>query len=73
MTKLNRPEGRSSRTLDVVPNPGEMVKPAELIEIKGAASLTLADWRLFNILLHHAFGPDLGSGPVTPMVVQPVS
>jgi hypothetical protein len=40
---------------------GEMVKPAELIEVKGAAKLTLADRRLFNVLLRHAFGPDLAS------------
>ena len=40
---------------------GEMVKPAELIEVKGSAKLTLADRRLFNVLLRHAFGPDLAS------------
>ena len=39
---------------------GEMVKPAELIEVKGSAKLTLADRRLFNVLLFNAFGPDLG-------------
>lgn len=38
-----------------------MVKPAELIEIKGAARLTLADRRLFNMLLRNAFGPSLGT------------
>lgn len=40
---------------------GEMVKPAELIEVKGTSKLTLADRRLFNVLLRHAFGPDLAS------------
>jgi len=40
---------------------GEMVKPAELIEVRGAAKLTLADRRLFNVLLRHAFGPELAS------------
>tara|TARA_R110001606_G_scaffold190540_2_gene338514 strand:- start:296 stop:1078 length:783 start_codon:yes stop_codon:yes gene_type:complete len=40
---------------------GEMVKPAELIEVKGSAKLTLADRRLFNVLLRQAFGPDLAS------------
>ncbi|WP_316016084.1 replication initiation protein [Roseobacter sp. HKCCA0434] len=49
------------RTLDVVPNSGEMVKPAELVEVKGAARLTLADRRLFNLLLRQAFGPELGT------------
>jgi len=38
-----------------------MVKPAELIEFKGASRLTLADRRLFNILLRTAFGPDLAT------------
>lgn len=38
-----------------------MVKPAELIEIKGAARLTLSDRRLFNMLLRNAFGPSLGA------------
>lgn len=57
---MNRPKPNRKLTLDVVPNMGEMVKPAELIDVKGAAKLTLADRRLFNILMHHAFGPDLG-------------
>lgn len=61
MSELSRPETNNTRTLDVSPNPGEMVKPAELIEVKGAAKLTLADRRLFNVLLRHAFGPDLAS------------
>ncbi|WP_299800636.1 replication initiation protein [uncultured Ruegeria sp.] len=38
-----------------------MVKPAELIEVQGASSLSLSDRRLFNILLRNAFGPDLAS------------
>ncbi|MEM1101951.1 MAG: replication initiation protein [Pseudomonadota bacterium] len=58
---MNRPKAKSSRTLDVAPNIGEMVKPVELIEIKGAARLTLADRKLYNTLLHNAFGPDLAS------------
>jgi hypothetical protein len=40
---------------------GEMVKPAELIEVKGSSKLSLADRRLFNQLLRHAFGPELAS------------
>ncbi len=58
---MNRPKPNSMRTLDVVPNSGEMVKPAELVEVKGAARLTLADRRLFNLLLRQAFGPELGT------------
>lgn len=61
MSESNRPKANFKRTLDVVPNAGEMVKPSELIEVKGAAKLALADRRLFNILLHNAFGPDLAT------------
>lgn len=61
MSDANRPKPNNTRTLDVAPNMGEMVKPAELIEVKGSAKLTLADRRLFNILLRNAFGPDLAS------------
>lgn len=61
MNESNRPKPNSKRTLEIVPNVGEMVKPSELIEVKGAAKLTLADRRLFNLLLHNAFGPDLAT------------
>ncbi|MDQ1902381.1 replication initiation protein [Paracoccus sp. WLY502] len=61
MSVENRPKANSKRTLEVVPNLGEMVKPSELIEVKGAAKLSLADRRLYNVLLHNAFGPDLGT------------
>lgn len=61
MPEESRPKANNKRTLEVVPNLGEMVKPSELIEVKGAAKLALADRRLFNILLHNAFGPDLGT------------
>lgn len=61
MSDLNRPKANITRTLEVMPNAGEMVKPAELIEFKGASRLTLADRRLFNILLRTAFGPDLAT------------
>ncbi|WP_436644532.1 replication initiation protein [Microbaculum sp. FT89] len=37
-----------------------MIKPAELIDITGAAGLTLAARRLYNILLAHAFGKEMG-------------
>lgn len=52
--------GRSLRTLDLTPEPGEMLKPAELIDIDGATGLTLAARRLYNQLIAHAFGPDMG-------------
>ena len=56
-----RPKANAKSTLEVRPRKSEMVKPAELIEIKGAARLTLADRRLFNMLLRNAFGPSLGT------------
>ena len=47
------------KTLSVKPLDGEMIKPAELIDIQGAAGLTLAARRVYNKLLANAFGPDL--------------
>ncbi len=37
-----------------------MLKPAELIDISGASSLTLSARRLYNMLLSHAFGREMG-------------
>ena len=51
---------RSRRTIELTPVPGEMLKPAELIDIDGATGLTLAARRLYNQLIGHAFGPDMG-------------
>lgn len=48
------------RTLHLVPQEGEMLKPMELIDIDGATGLTLHARRLYNQLIAHAFGPDLG-------------
>ncbi|MCC5986016.1 MAG: replication initiation protein [Rhodobacteraceae bacterium] len=60
----NPPERKDSdrplRTLELTPVPGEMLKPAELIDIDGATGLTLAARRLYNQLIGHAFGPDMG-------------
>ena len=47
------------RSIDVTSEEGQMVKPNELIEIKGAGGLTLTDRRVFNILLNNAWGKDL--------------
>lgn len=58
------PKGNSSRkrtpTLELTPGYGEMLKPAELIDIDGNTELTLAARRMYNVLIAHAFGPDLG-------------
>lgn len=51
---------RSLRTLDLVPNIGEMIKPAELIDTVGATGLTLSARRLYNLLIANAFGPGMG-------------
>lgn len=58
------PERKTSdkpfRTLELSPVPGEMLKPAELIDIDGATGLTLGARRLYNQLIAHAFGPEMG-------------
>ena len=51
---------RPLRTIELTPMPGEMLKPAELIDVDGASSLTLSARRLYNQLIGHAFGPDMG-------------
>jgi plasmid replication initiation protein len=48
------------KTLDLTPNPGEMLKPVELIDLKRSGPLTLQDRRVFNILVQQAWGPKLG-------------
>lgn len=49
-----------SKTLQIKPNPGEMIKPRELIEIRKSGSLTLDDRRVFNLLIQNAWGESLG-------------
>lgn len=61
MNKPQKSKGSEPfRTLRMVPNDGEMLKPAELIDIDGATGLTLHARRLYNQLIAHAFGPDMG-------------
>lgn len=48
------------RTLDLVPDPGEIIKPVELIDISGVSHLSLSARRLYNKLVAHAFGPQMG-------------
>ncbi|MBF0392120.1 MAG: replication initiation protein [Alphaproteobacteria bacterium] len=48
------------KTLDVKPRAGEMIKPAELIDISGHSHLTLSDKRIYNALVANAFGPAMG-------------
>ena len=51
---LSRP-----RTVEVRPNPGEMIKAAELIDITGANELTLSARRLYNLLIDQAHSPNM--------------
>ncbi|MDY6980132.1 MAG: replication initiation protein [Pseudomonadota bacterium] len=48
------------RTLDLKPDPGEMIKPAETVDIIGTEPLTLEDRRVFNRLVANAHGPNMG-------------
>jgi len=52
-------ENAPMRTLDLKPQHGEMLKPAEAIDIVGIEGLTLADKRSWNTLIANAFGPEL--------------
>lgn len=48
------------RTLDLYPQAGEMLKPAELIDVSGAAALSLVARRIYNQLVANAFGSEMG-------------
>ena len=48
-----------AKTISIQPNPGEMIKAAELIDITGTDTLSLAARRLFNQLIAHAHGPNM--------------
>lgn len=48
------------RTIDLKPRPGEMLKPAELIDVRGQSALTRYARLVYNRLLHNAFGPEIG-------------
>ena len=54
-------KGNSSavRTIRLVPYAGEMIKPAELIDISGAGDLSLVARRIYNQLIANAFGVDM--------------
>lgn len=47
------------KTKDVIPRPGEMIKPGEIIGIPGMEGWSLADRRTWNVLLVHAWGDRL--------------
>lgn len=61
MNTPNPPKAKNSlRTLDLVPDAGEIIKPAELIDISGVSHLSLSARRLYNKLVAYAFGPEMG-------------
>ncbi len=47
------------RTIELAPHVGEMIKPAELIDISGHSHLTLTARRIYNQLIANAFGLDM--------------
>lgn len=51
---------RNFRTLDLKPQEGQMIKPAETIDIVDVEGLTLQDRRVWNELIANAFGPKMG-------------
>lgn len=55
----NDPIPTPLRTLDLWPQPGEMIKPRELIDVREAAGLTLMARRIYNLLVANAWGADL--------------
>lgn len=62
MTSSFPPKAKSSiRTIDLTPHPGEIIKPAELIDISGADNLSLSARRIYNRLVENAFGPDMAT------------
>jgi len=55
-----RPKSHN-KTLDAFQREGEVIKPAELIEIRGGEKISLAARRIYNQLLSNAFGPDMAA------------
>ena len=56
---LSKPDPKNWGTLDVRPDPGHMIKPAETIDILDVERLTLQDKRIWNALIANAFGPEM--------------
>ncbi|WP_420013904.1 replication initiation protein [Tateyamaria sp.] len=56
---FKKPPARSYGTLDQKAGLGEMIKPAETIDIVGVEGLTLQDKRIWNALIANAHGPEM--------------
>ncbi|MGI9484472.1 MAG: replication initiation protein [Geminicoccaceae bacterium] len=50
---------KNNKTFSLKPRQGEMIKPAELIDISGAGGISLAASKIYNRLLQNAFGPEM--------------
>lgn len=61
MSEEPRPKSHDScgGTLGAFQRRGEVIKPAELIEVRGGEKITLTARRIYNQLLANAFGPDM--------------
>lgn len=60
MSAKPRPKSQdTSRTLGAYQRRGEVIKPSELIEVRGGEKITLTARRIYNQLLANAFGPDM--------------
>jgi hypothetical protein len=58
--------GKTYRTVDAQPNAQSMIKPGELVDLVEVTPLTLADRRIYNQLLEHAW--DAIEKPVTHII-----
>ncbi|TBN46980.1 RepB family plasmid replication initiator protein [Paracoccus sediminis] len=63
MQDAPRPKSHNSNggTLNAFQRRGEVIKPAELIEVRGGEKITLAARRIYNQLLSNAFGPEMAA------------
>ncbi|AUM75878.1 replication initiation protein [Paracoccus jeotgali] len=63
MQDAPRPKSHDSTrgTLHAFQRRGEVIKPAELIEVRGGEKITLAARRIYNQLLSNAFGPEMAA------------
>lgn len=59
MSEQALPKSYDGNTLSAFQRRGEVIKPAELIEVRGGERVTLLARRIYNQLLANAFGPDM--------------
>ena len=60
MDNSNHPKTNSSvRTVDLTPHHGEIIKPAEMIDVVGVSHLSLSARKVYNTLIANAFSPEM--------------